>query len=720
MTRKRKNSAAASRPSRELRFPVDLRDILRPQRKWHYVFHLVVLVVAVYYWVGSSFTLPEASWRELVMYRPSGDNQIYPAITALSRGNFGDPTDAFHYGEGVAGYQVVVLLPHALAVALFGWPGYMVADAVYLWLYFVGVTWLLRRTGVGALPSLILGSALATGALQQLAKPLSSGLGTLVAKAGLVISEWRFPDLFSLAIYDARIPRPLITELLLVLILGVLIRAWTSDQPLTVRNGICLGTMMSLLTQGDPFSFSTLGLVLVAFVLWRWTRAPRAFPWRFALAFTGSGLVAGGYFLHQMTAQDPEAAIRFGLTEFPRNQWRPLPGFAPPLRVIVVAFLAVILLGVARRSARRAHTKASAGDAISATPANRSNLDPDATGSNGLPRAELSRRVAWFSLCLALAAYLAQPLQLLVMGKGAQIYHYLLFTLPCFYAYAVVLLLLRLAAHLPRPWERLLRSPRWSRFTQWSQTALILFLLGGEAVFGTQSARETIATTKTCRNENTPWAFDLPDYRAGFRALDLAMVQEPALKESRTFATFNHEVNFLLAGFHNKRAYLPDNGFTTQADRELEHRLFEMAKICRLGPGDQFPSFIQNQIILNYWLGCAKYWFSPEHTFAPLTNYTAANLEELATAEEQRAFRLVLPKSELARLVRGYEEVTFSDSDVSTYPDLIILSSYVKSFNIEPNPGFYSPVYTNNAFWVYRRTKDSGLYTASPQDSPTR
>src|SRR5262245_47495679 len=126
-------------------FGDELRAVLIPTRKWHYLFHLCVMVVASSYWIASLLRLPEASWAEIAIYRSQGDNQIYPVISALSRLNLGDPTDSLHYGEGTTGGQVIVLFPYALAYALFGAPGYLIADVMLSWLYFLVVVILLRQ-----------------------------------------------------------------------------------------------------------------------------------------------------------------------------------------------------------------------------------------------------------------------------------------------------------------------------------------------------------------------------------------------------------------------------------------------------------------------------------------------------------------------------------------------------------------------------------------------
>lgn len=208
-------------------------------------------------------------------------------------------------------------------------------------------------------------------------------------------------------------------------------------------------------------------------------------------------------------------------------------------------------------------------------------------------------------------------------------------------------------------------------------------------------------------------------YRGAFRALDKAMRESPVLREARTFASFNHEVNFLLAGFHDKRAFLPDNGFTTLPDAELENRLFEVAKICQLHP-ERFSIFIQNHVVMNYWLGCAKYWFATDHSFTALTNYAETQLREFRKMGRQAPFSLALPPSEMHRLVSAYAVVTFQESDVGTYPDLVIITSVLRQQGVMPHPAVYAETYTNDVFSVYRRLYRSGAFSAGPPPSPAQ
>jgi hypothetical protein len=173
------------------------------------------------------------------------------------------------------------------------------------------------------------------------------------------------------------------------------------------------------------------------------------------------------------------------------------------------------------------------------------------------------------------------------------------------------------------------------------------------------------------------------------------------LKNSRTFVSLCQEVNFLLTAFHDKRAWLPDNGFTTLDDRELEQRLFQSSMLCGIHPR-AFAFMIQDRYTLNYWLGCAKYWFTREHQFAPLSDYAPGVVESMLRDTKGSGFRLALPLSELRRLTQEYE--TFyanSAKSMTNFPDTLIISSIVTDQGFQADPSLYRKIYTNTVFTVY-------------------
>jgi len=670
-------------------FGRDLRAILRPEERWHWLFHVLVILVALSYWVGSRWELPEASWAELVMYRPQGDSQVYPVITALSRLNFGDPTDAFHYGQDVGGFHTVILLPYAAAFALFGARGYMVADAALSWGYFVAILLLLRRVNFSVLASLLAGSALATGSLQNITSRVCPAVLSLSGMDAIRFSESTIPDLVSLQIFTKRIPRPMITEILVVLLLYSLFRLWQQRRVQGTTFGIAIGGLWVVVMQGDPYSFAVLGLVLAAAMIRSTAMQAWRVPWSCCLGVGIGGLLGGAYFLFQLANQDPEWATRFGLVPYPRTGWMPLPGFAPMFRVIVAGLLGGIVWIVAGACKRRLGVLTSEREGL---------------------LADRVIAVAQFCVMVVVAAWMAQPIQLLLLGQSAQIYHYLLATLPGFYAYAVLVLVGQAFVLSARFGQ--LHGVGSRQIPSWVGCLALTACLTAELLFGVEPSLDSIYSLGTARAEVSVWTRVGSQYRPGFRGLDQAFDQVPELKRARSFATFNHEINFLLTAFHDKRAFLPDNGFTTLPDAELERRLFEVCKICQIPP-EQFVGFIQNRQVLNFWLGCAKYWFTPEYTYAPRDDYPPGALRELAMMRRQAGFAVALPLTEVKRIDKAYRERLFAHSDLAEYPDAIVLTVLASKSGVRPAVGLYREVYRNEVFQVYSKAVGSGYYSAA-------
>lgn len=129
------------------------------------------------------------------------------------------------------------------------------------WLYFLAATLLLRRCNFGIFPSLLIGSALATGGLQGIAGKLAESYALCFRTFGLEVLETRFPNLAELPIYGKRIPRPIVTELMVVLLMAILIKLWREPRLPSFAGGLAIGALFALLIQGDPCSVPTLGLV---------------------------------------------------------------------------------------------------------------------------------------------------------------------------------------------------------------------------------------------------------------------------------------------------------------------------------------------------------------------------------------------------------------------------------------------------------------------------
>jgi hypothetical protein len=637
--------------------------------------------VALTYWIASAISFPDFSWAEFALYRPQGDNQVWPVVTALSHLNFGDPTDALKYGQGIGGFHAVILLPHALAYALFGIRGYMVADAALAWCCFVATVMLLRRFGLGGLASVVFGAAFNTGSLQAILQKLAMSVAKLLGIFKLGIAEWVFPDLISPMIGSRRVPRPFPTEIFFVLILYFLVRIWRQAQPPSFKQSLALGILMGILVQGDPYSFSAFGLLcLVVLARLVWLRRWKV-PWRFVAGAIAGVALVGWYFVIQILNENPDSAVRFGLANYPRSKFFFLPGCGPYLRVLVIGYGAVLLHWVTVRRRR----------VMSSTDAS---LESNGTASaaRAAIKAGIDTRFGLFALAMVVCGCLAQPIQVFLLGKGAQIYHYFLFTSPTFYSYALLLLCIRFFKLLSVPDAG--EAPVWPWRITIAACAIALPVM---FVLGIEEATDVMRNMSVSRNDITPWLRTGSSFRPALRGLERQFQKNPDFKDTRTFLTFCTEVNYLLTAFYDRRAFLPDNGFSTLSDRELEQRLFESAKICRFNRND-FAELIRDTYTLNFWLGCAKYWYASDHKFAPASDYAPTVSEAARALPPEAAFNLALPISEEKRLTAAYDEVLKKPSDLKTYPDLVILS-LVSSID----ESLYQLIYTNSVFRVYKK-----------------
>ena len=80
----------------------------------------------------------------------------------------------------------------------------------------------------------------------------------------------------------------------------------------------------------------------------------------------------------------------------------------------------------------------------------------------------------------------------------------------------------------------------------------------------------------------------------------------------------------------------------------------------------------------------------------------------------QAPFGLALPPTEIKRITSNYVTLSYQESDVSTYPDLLILTSVLEQQQVLPHPGLYAEIYTNEVFSVFTRLHSSGVFSAGP------
>lgn len=663
----------------------ELRSLLRPEKRWHWVFHALVALVASAYWLLSLLVSRGGlrTFAETVLYRPEGDSQYWPVIASLSRFNFGDPTDMLHYGEGILSVPIAPFLLHALSCAVFGLGGYVVADILVAWLYFLAACLLLRMCGVGRFTSLTLGALLATGVLQILCSHLATAFGQFIDPFGGVAVEHYFPNLLELKIYGNRLPRPMVTEIWMVLLLAGLVRLWLDPSRSTLSFGLGLGVLMGLLVQGDFYSLATLGLVFWVTL----ARIGRGQGWR-PPAKLLVGLILGAaavswIFIYQRLSEHPDVPRRLGMAPYDRSSLLFLPGYAPVIRVALVAAVAGLLLRLSRRSASARTVPASA--------SRFTGLEPG---------------LAVFFTILLVAAYLAQPIQIFLLGKGAQIYHYL-HGVPIFYGYAMLVLLCHIV-RLVSPTEL---GQVWSRLAVEPSRAGAVFLavtLGSAFLLAVEKSVRRIYDEGTVRGasvEYEPWGKFGKDYRPNLSKLDRGLRRDPNYAKIQTFATFNMDVHVLLAAFHGKRTFNPDASMTPMRDAELEDRLCILAKIFELN-SEGFVDMVQRMDVNTFFLGSNKYRFASDYRFSSNTNdYKLSLFDEFIDNKhhQQWGWFLAIPKSELLRMAMRYAELQARQPNLTVYPDMIVLDHNEVASGLRPSTNYYRMAGSNAVFRIYSK-----------------
>ena len=688
----------------------DIRSVLIPERRWQYVFHLLVLLVSSAYWVGSFAKLPDSSMAELVMYRPDGDTELYPVITALSKLNLGDSQDAQKFGQGLASFPVVSLVPHALAYAILGKAGYVAADLLFSWVFFVVATLFFRQCNMGSFSSLVVGSGLAINAIQTFAGKLGELLAHLCSFLNVQVWENGFPNLLELPLFVKRIQRPMVTELLLVAFLYLLLKLWRERQMPSLRRGLVMGGMLALLVQGDLYSAVTTGLVLATLMVWLMAADGWRIPWRFVGSVTMGGILFGMFFLLQRIKEHPDVPGRIGVATYPRSDLLFLPGYAPLLRIGIIAALAGAVYYASRQAGRSgsseslpAAKKKTLPDSENKKTAAGTPVQPATSGKNlaVLQWMSAEQQVTVFLAFFLVVSYFAQPIQIFLLGKGAQIYHYLL-AIPIYYGYAMIPLLasiIRLA--MPAKTKGLMQEFALNPGIMGALMLTILFTVETLAAVDAPLARVVyMQNPRGADAESEPWKLTGDAYRPNLRALEKEFRDNPVLQQTKTISTLDVDVNFLLSAFYDKKAFNPYIGATTLSDAAVEERLCEFAKIMRLRPED-FGMFVKQTYVLCYWLSLNKYRFATDHKFSNNSDYSPQDIYFSHFMPKQWGWILRLPNSEDDRLIKKYSDTLAQKSETSRYPDTIILTIVERKMGLLPTAELYHEFYTNQVFSVY-------------------
>lgn len=385
-------------------------------------------------------------------------------------------------------------------------------------------------------------------------------------------------------------------------------------------------------------------------------------------------LAVGWFFLIQRLFEQPDVAARWGLIDYPRFPLLFLPGYGWLIRVGVVLALA----GVVWRTVRH-------------------------RAADDLPM------VAAFWVALVVLAALAQPVQIALLGKQVQIYHYG-HNLKVFYSYAVVILVCLWLGHgsALAGFRAALGSGR-----RWRAGALAggVLCLAALPVFAQAAGRHSYqGHPRGASVETEPWAAFGEEYRPALRELEREFRRNAALREARTFTTFNQDVYDLFAASLDKRAFTPDAAMSTLDDAEIERRLLVMGLLLGLDH-ERLQQWLGDYYVLNTFLAGNKYRFATDYRYsARAEDYPPSFLSKLADPNypQQDGWTLVLPISERLRLIEAFDAIVEQVSPTDpTFPEVIVLcpspiEAYVR---LKPHPALYRQVFTNRAFEVFLRQR---------------
>ena len=620
------------------------------------LFPLAVGISALLYWIiGWLFGEPLSV---VACYR-HGDLAYYPIIRAISDFHFGEALILEYKGQGIQSFPWATLLPHGLMFRFFGIWGWAIADALIA----VGYYLLLRRF----LLELNIESPIRDIAALLCCPPLINLLAIRLRNIGF----------FSIYLpqFGYRIPRPFITELILVACLTMLARCFISSDK-TVRSWGFLGLTFALLVQSDIYTAVAISISILVGCVYLWARQIKLgediliIP---VIVFFVVTVFASFPFFIQRFFEHPDIPRRFGL--FSVDRLGPLFFVYGKKYILKTVFWGgLVAFGISQSSINEKEKK--------------------------------SRYAVILGLLVAvISSNLAMPLQTALLGKAIQPFHYktVIFTF-LGYAYLVYLLYsVELILHARNvrgnvPLERIVSRIK-------APTAKAVLTLGLVSLFLIYSAVVNVQrmhwqqSHMRATNRFGEWK-SLHFYRRDFSAL-VNELEKKHYAGCAVLGTFDHQLYSWWVTFHGGYSFLPDPFATTVPDAVIEKRMVTLCQILRMSPSD-FRSFISRRYVQVFFLAHNKYQMSKAHTFSPLEEYPQDALVKLRKTGVLSSWTLQIPEDELKRLAQLFKEAQ-DTTDMNDRLDLIVLTNDESLRDHFPDPETWNKAYENQTFRVFLR-----------------
>ncbi|MBZ5627175.1 MAG: hypothetical protein LAQ69_52155, partial [Acidobacteriia bacterium] len=212
-------------------------------------FFLAVLAIAFTYWIASLMISPGTSLDEAILFRPHGDSDYLPIVSALSRLEFGETSVWETAHQGLRSFPMAPLIMHGIMVRFAGDIGFVVADVLVFLFYGLALVYFLRSAEISARLAEVLAVMVLGGVANQ-----------------FVLTSARMGADIPLTFWQSRFPRPGVTEVFVLAFFILAIRLIGRRGAATgVRDWLLVGVVWACLLQADIYQAANLTLVALLF-----------------------------------------------------------------------------------------------------------------------------------------------------------------------------------------------------------------------------------------------------------------------------------------------------------------------------------------------------------------------------------------------------------------------------------------------------------------------
>jgi hypothetical protein len=633
------------------------------------IFWFAILLIGSAYPIGSRIIKPKITLDQVILFRPFGDPDYLPQVSALARLELGEASVKEMAGRGVRSFPFASVLLHATLVRLLGDVGFVVADLLAYVLYAWMLSTFLRCAGITRPVAEVITLLVVSGAFTLI-------LASATSRVGLI------PVLF----WEPRFPRPLITELIVVAFLVLAIRLFNNQTTRSrLRAWVLMGVLGACLIQSDIYQAANMILVATLLVFYLVIR-----DWKIALrGAVFAGCVAAVMcmpFLYQRLHESPDVLRRWGVF-YSHHRLILLGG----RRLFALAFLTLIVEAVLcwrHRGAARADAKGAA-------------------------------LVTGAAVVVSLAS---GPLSLLVLGRGLQAYHY---TDRAMTAIGYALLLCAgwvIQDTLRRPYRVLGRHKglafRIERLAFASAVVVALAAGAGSAYKGIRDECPTAPSMLWRYARGWAWpepAGVNPRYQSSFAELRAELVR-PEHQAARVLGTFDIQLASWWE-YRNKYLYLPDVFNTTVSDREIEARVYLFLRRMGATPED-FDRLLDNWYFLARVVSSVKHQANAVYTPWPIQDYSPDAQRRIASTPIMESFHLELPLSERRRLLESYAHFEALAQPWCQLDVIVLTKGQLRRF-LHPEGANLRLAWANDAFEVWVPGNRAVSSSSSLQRWPT-